>query len=104
MRMLQDMNASGRGNCQRRIRRQAFDTNASTTVSVCDEHGGKIGHSARIARPATGAVSPLYHRQCTLRHRDMDGVDGAGLRAEHAYEQSAPTRTGPSRGWPADAP
>ena len=55
-------------------------------MSVCDEHGGKIGHSAHIARSATGAVSPLYHRQRDLRYGDVDAGDGAGLGNGHAHD------------------
>jgi hypothetical protein len=46
----------------RLLQTQAFDTNASTTMSVCDEYGSEIEHATCIARFAPWPVSPIHHR------------------------------------------
>ena len=69
-----------KGHFTRRIKGQAFDTNASTTMSVCDERGSESIDSPRIACFATGSVSPLHHRQLDLRYGNVDAVsDGLSL-------------------------
>jgi hypothetical protein len=46
----------------RLLQTQAFDTNASTTMSVCDEYGSEIEHATCVARFAPWPVSPIHHR------------------------------------------
>ena len=66
------------------LQTEAFDTNASTTVSDCDERAGKMGWIEVAGAFAPGAVSPVHHRFAHFRQRHMDANDGPKLGDEHA--------------------
>src|SRR5215813_6731766 len=66
---------------------KAFDTNASTTMSVCDERAGKAGWIEVAGTLAAGAVSALYHRFAHFRQWHVDANDGPKLGHERAHHQ-----------------
>src|SRR4029077_4496169 len=54
---------------------QAFDTNASTTMSDCDECGGKMGWIEIAGAATSGTVSPVHHWFAHFRQRHVDAND-----------------------------
>src|SRR5215831_8207740 len=66
---------------------KVFDTNASTTMSVCDERAGKGGWIEVAGTFAAGAVSAVYHRFAHFRQWHVDANDGPKLGHERAHYQ-----------------
>src|ERR1051325_11782541 len=76
---------------------KAFDTNASTTMSVCDERAGKTGGLEVAGTFAAGAVSTIHHWFAHFRQWHLDADDGSKLGHERAYLQSDPSWAGELR-------
>src|SRR4029077_19145406 len=95
--------ASDRAKCYQLKVGEAFDTNAATTMSVCDELGSKNKSGPCVARFTQRAVPSLYHRQFNLRYRQLDAGDGARLGDGNVDQQSDLAGNGQSRGRFADA-
>src|SRR5881392_1546599 len=76
---------------------EAFDTNAATTMSVCDERQRKVDwiEVARALTPAS--FPPLYYWLAHFRQWHLDANDGAKLGDERAYQQGNPARSGKFR-------
>src|SRR5262245_49163918 len=71
----------------RLLQTQAFDTNASTTMSECDECAGKMGWIEVAGTVTSGTVSSVHHRFAYFRQWHVDANDGAKLGHERTYEQ-----------------
>src|SRR6516162_6459994 len=76
---------------------KAFDTNASTTMSDCDERAGKAGWIEVAGAFAARAVSAVYHRFAHFRQWHMDANDGPKLGDERTYHQGDFAWTGELR-------
>src|SRR4029453_1027937 len=102
MRMLQDSERDRVGNWPikqesfpaRRFKGQAFDTNASPTMSLCDEHGRKMDWTQSAGAFAAGCLPTLYRRLGDFRHWHVDASNGARMGHEHAHQQGDPPRDG----------
>src|SRR4030095_10804975 len=73
---------------------QAFDTNASTTMSVCDGRERKMDWTESPIAFAARGVSPLHRRFANFRQRNVDANDGAKLGYEGAAQQGNPAWPG----------
>src|SRR6266571_5359114 len=102
IRMLQHSNRISVGNHSANAE-EAFDTKASTPLSVARERGIKVNESQGARRFAARPVPPLHHWQRNLRYRHVDADNGTRLGHEHTHQQSAPARDGELRCRSADA-
>src|SRR6266496_1184428 len=73
---------------------QAFDTNASTTMSVCDGREGKMDRIQIAGAFTSRAVPPLHHWLAYFGQRYLDADDGAKLGDECPDEQGDPAWPG----------
>src|SRR6266550_9524941 len=62
--------------------RPAFDTHASTTMSVCDGRERERDWTKSVGAFAAGPVSSLHHRFAHFRQWHLDANDGAELGPE----------------------
>src|SRR5207249_9934060 len=72
----------------------AFDTNASTTMSVCDGGDRERDRTKSVGAFAAGSVSSLHHRLAHFRQRHLDANDGAELGPEWPHQQGEFARPG----------
>src|SRR5207248_4629218 len=101
MRILQNTKRDSLGNCTlinelpqsssehwtRPLCTKPFDTNAPTTMSVCDERAGKMGWIEVTGAFTSRTIPAVHNRFAYFRQWHMDANDGAKLGDERSHQQ-----------------